>query len=204
MDFNDISHTVIKLLCVRSGNEFEPSETASLISGRYKEILIDEFQDTNGLQDLLAGMLTRGRNNLFMVGDMKQSIYRFRLAEPEIFQQYYSDYEDYSEDMEAGKPARVILSKNFRSRPEVIDAVNSIFPHLMIGGFAQIRYGKGKGCMPEGNARLARPMIILTGQSFVYWMSLFRKAKKKRAWGERNMKRHTWLIVFVRCLIPDS
>lgn len=142
MDFNDISHAVIKLLCVRNDNDFSPSETANLICGRYKEVLIDEFQDTNGLQDLLAGVLTRGRNNLFMVGDMKQSIYRFRLAEPEIFQQYYSEYEDYSEDMETGKAARVILSKNFRSRPEVIDAVNSIFPHLMIGGVAQIRYGQ--------------------------------------------------------------
>jgi len=142
MDFNDISHAVIRLLCVRSGNEIVPSETARLISGRYREVLIDEFQDTNELQDLLADVLTRGKSNLFMVGDIKQSIYRFRLAEPEIFQHYYSTYDDFTEDMEPGKPARVILSRNFRSRPEVIDAVNSIFPHLMIGGFTQIEYGQ--------------------------------------------------------------
>ncbi|MGI6577079.1 MAG: helicase-exonuclease AddAB subunit AddA [Eubacteriales bacterium] len=141
MDFNDISHAVIKLLCVRKDNELIPSETADLISSRYAEVLIDEFQDTNELQNLLAKMLTDSRNNLFMVGDVKQSIYRFRLAEPEIFQQYYMTYDDYTEDMEHGKPARVILSKNFRSRPEVIDAVNSVFPHLMIGGFTQISYG---------------------------------------------------------------
>lgn len=142
MDFNDISHSVIKLLCTEENNRYTPTEVARQIGSRYVEVLIDEFQDTNELQDLLARMITEGRHKLFMVGDVKQSIYRFRLAEPEIFQKYYSTYDDYAEDMEPGDPARVILSMNFRSRPEVIDSVNSIFSHLMIGGHTQITYGK--------------------------------------------------------------
>lgn len=141
MDFNDISHSVIKLLCNKENDSFATTEVAQKIGSRYVEVLIDEFQDTNELQNLLARMLTAGRRNLFMVGDVKQSIYRFRLAEPEIFQGYYSTYEDYGDDMEPGDPARIILSTNFRSRPEVIDSVNSIFSHLMIGGRTQIKYG---------------------------------------------------------------
>ena len=142
MDFNDVSHSVIKLLCTKEKDGFIPTEIAEQIGSRYVQVLIDEFQDTNELQNLLAKTLTDGRNNLFMVGDVKQSIYRFRLAEPEIFQQYYSTYEDYAEDVESENPARVILSMNFRSRPEVIDSVNSVFSHLMIGGYTQITYGK--------------------------------------------------------------
>ena len=90
MDFNDISHSVVKLLCTEENNRYTPTEVARQIGSRYVEVLIDEFQDTNELQDLLARMITEGRHKLFMVGDVKQSIYRFRLAEPEIFQKYYS------------------------------------------------------------------------------------------------------------------
>jgi len=142
VDFNDVSHAVIKLLCRRSGELTEPTEVAELIGGRYAEVLIDEFQDTNGIQTLIADMLTRGRNNLFMVGDVKQSIYRFRLAEPEIFISRYNTYKDYSDALGDGVPVRMILSKNFRSRPEVVDAVNSVFKKLMVGGFTQISYGE--------------------------------------------------------------
>ncbi len=135
VDFNDVSHMAIRLLCDECG---EPTEIARGIGDRFCEVMIDEFQDTNGIQDTIVRMLTKG--NMFMVGDVKQSIYRFRLAEPEIFLRKYHISEDFGENMPSLYPARILLSKNYRSRNEVIDAVNFVFEKLMIGGFTQIDY----------------------------------------------------------------
>jgi len=143
VDFNDLGHETVRLLCyVSDDGEVTPSDTADEVGARFAEVLVDEFQDTNGIQTLIADMLTSGRKNLFVVGDVKQSIYRFRLAKPEIFLERYNRYPLLHDAVDGA--SKVNLSMNFRSRAEVIDSVNYIFERLMTGGFSQIEYGEAE------------------------------------------------------------
>jgi len=143
-DFNDVSHMAASLLCSQDDKgTLVRSALAETVGARYREVLVDEYQDTNTLQDTICDMLTQNRNNLFMVGDVKQSIYRFRLAEPELFLARYETYPDFDADTTRGdaENTRILLSKNFRSRPEVISAVNYIFSHIFIGSGMRLSYG---------------------------------------------------------------
>lgn len=121
LDFGDMEHEALKLL----GTMEKPTSVLLALREKYAEILVDEYQDTNHLQDTLFTLLSGGQKNLFMVGDLKQSIYGFRNADPSIFAEKYRNYAK-------GEGGRLIrLSKNFRSRNEVIEAVNSMFSKLM-------------------------------------------------------------------------
>ena len=123
--FSDIMHKAIDLLETEDENGITFAET---LRYRYKEILIDEYQDTNEAQDMLFRLISQNESNMFMVGDVKQSIYRFRLAMPEIFMQKSNEFHTYD-----GKnyPAKIILGKNFRSRKGVLDNINFLFYRLM-------------------------------------------------------------------------
>lgn len=147
IDFGDAAHRTVRLLCEEIDGVQKPSAVADLIGNRYVEVMIDEFQDTNQIQNLLAEMLTHRRNNLFTVGDVKQSIYKFRLAEPEIFLRRYERY-PFIGEAAPDEPAKINLSMNFRSRPEVTNGVNRVFETLMGGGFTQIRYGENERLVP--------------------------------------------------------
>lgn len=141
-DFGDLSRATAALLTQPGENgEHLPSAIAAEVGARYAEILIDEFQDTNSVQTLIAETLTADRHSLFMVGDVKQSIYRFRLAEPELFLERYRRF-SHLDGAADGEAAKIILSKNFRSSECVVGAVNWIFSSLMRGGVAQISYGE--------------------------------------------------------------
>ncbi|MDR1116655.1 MAG: helicase-exonuclease AddAB subunit AddA [Oscillospiraceae bacterium] len=143
-DFNDLGHMAAELLCiVGSSGEITASETGELVGSRFAEVLVDEFQDTNRIQQCICDALTGGRHNLFMVGDVKQSIYRFRLAEPAIFLGKAALSLPYSPALPEKQPAVIALSENFRSRPEVIGTVNFLFTQLMTGGFTGISYDSG-------------------------------------------------------------
>lgn len=136
LDFNDLEHLCLRVLSERDecGNAV-PSEVALKLCSRYEELLVDEYQDSNELQETIFSMLWRG-DNLFMVGDMKQSIYRFRHTNPLLFlhkQQTYS--------AEAGKNRKVIMSENFRSRSGIIDAVNVIFRQISSPLIGEMAYG---------------------------------------------------------------
>ncbi len=135
IDFSDMEHYALEILLERDGEEVKPGRVAREYAQYFHEILIDEYQDSNLVQEYLLKAVSgedRGRFNRFMVGDVKQSIYRFRLARPELFLEKYDRYEENGTDR-----CRIDLSRNFRSRPQVVDTVNSVFRRLMsrrIGG----------------------------------------------------------------------
>ena len=144
MDFNDQAHFALKILNDEDENgNLIPSDVAKEMSHKYKEIMIDEYQDSNFIQEAILSSVSRGQNinNMFMVGDVKQSIYRFRQAEPKLF---LSKFDEYSESLDADN-CKIILDRNFRSREEVVDAVNSIFDFIMNKNVGGIDYKDGSG-----------------------------------------------------------
>ena len=126
LEFNDMEHYALRLLLTPESTpeHLVRSETAIELSDRYKEVMVDEYQDTNGLQELITALIGNGKNR-FLVGDIKQSIYRFRQADPGIFLQ---KYESYPSEKEA---FRIDLNQNFRSDPSVLKAANFIFSQIL-------------------------------------------------------------------------
>lgn len=138
LDYNDLEHEALKILLDVDGN---PTATALEYAGYFEEILIDEYQDSNLVQEYLLNAVSKqsmGEHNLFMVGDAKQSIYRFRLARPELFMEKFDSY-----STEDGKCRRIDLHKNFRSRIEVLDSANYIFEKIMKKSLGEIEYDEG-------------------------------------------------------------
>ena len=136
LDFGDLEHRTLDLLLGKSRNQ--PTGAAREIGDRFREILVDEYQDSNGVQDAIFSALSQRRQNCFMVGDVKQSIYQFRLADPGIFLDKYSRFVP-AEEAQPGQGRKVLLNANFRSGPEVIEAVNFVFSRCMseqVGGLA--------------------------------------------------------------------
>lgn len=132
LDFDDLEHELIKLLMNSDGS---PTQFCKTLGGRYKEILVDEYQDTNNIQDTLFRLLSGGSGNIFMVGDLKQSIYRFRNASPELFLDKYISFGNSDDNGHLIK-----LSNNFRSRASVVDTVNFVFRRIMHENTADIEY----------------------------------------------------------------
>ncbi len=139
-DFSDQEHYAVRLLL---GEDGRPTPLAVVMSERYLEVMVDEYQDTNQVQNCIFDALARGGRSLFTVGDVKQSIYRFRLADPTIFLEQYRRYPDAAE-AEEGEPRRILLSQNFRSRKEVLDAANFIFSAIMIREMGEVEYGEAE------------------------------------------------------------
>ena len=135
IDFADGEHLAAHLLV---GPDGAPSGLAKDTGRQFVEIMVDEYQDTNAVQNAIFGALAAG-GSLFMVGDVKQSIYRFRLAEPEIFLEKYDRFPP-AEEAAAGEGRKILLSDNFRSRPEVLDAVNFIFRGVMTRAAGELDY----------------------------------------------------------------
>ncbi|WP_322904923.1 helicase-exonuclease AddAB subunit AddA [Paenibacillus campi] len=139
VDFSDLEHYALQVLRdpASTPEEIVPSAAALEYRARFDEVMLDEYQDTNSVQEQLVQLISRELpGNRFMVGDVKQSIYRFRLAEPGLFLQKYHDYRD---DW-SGAGRRIDLSRNFRSRVQVVDAVNMLFRQLMNEKVAEIVY----------------------------------------------------------------
>ena len=135
-EFNDNLHWALALLIDESGAR---TDLARQLSGRYQEILVDEYQDANAAQEQLFQAISRDGTNLFLVGDVKQSIYRFRQANPALFldkRQRFATYDGTT------YPACIVLGKNFRSRPGVVDCVNFVFRQLMRADAMEIEYSK--------------------------------------------------------------
>lgn len=112
LDFTDMEHFALQILMTKEGEEIHMSQAARELSARYDEVLVDEYQDSNLVQELLttavSGGSTRRKTYIFMVGDVKQSIYRFRLARPELFMEKYKSY-----STEEAQEQRIDLHKNF-------------------------------------------------------------------------------------------
>ena len=145
LDFNDLEHLALEVLYVReeNGNGEErvsrlPSQVADELSRQYEEILVDEYQDSNYVQEALITSISRerfGYPNVFMVGDVKQSIYRFRLARPELFMDKYEKY-----SRQSGPYQMIELQQNFRSRESVLTSVNDVFYQIMTKNLGGITY----------------------------------------------------------------
>lgn len=133
VDFNDLEHIALKILWRSIG---EKSEIAIAYTKHFKEIYVDEYQDSNYVQEEILKAIAN--NNVFMVGDVKQSIYGFRQARPELFTDKYDIYSDYEDEITEN--TKIILSKNYRSRKTVLESVNSVFKRIMGKDIGQIEY----------------------------------------------------------------
>lgn len=136
VDFSDLEHMTAQLLTDEDG---APTELARQLSGRYTEIMVDEYQDVSEVQDLIFRAVSREGSNLFFVGDVKQSIYRFRLADPTIFLEKYARFADFREAA-PGAPRRILLRENFRSRRAVLAAANHVFSNIMSRALGELDY----------------------------------------------------------------
>lgn len=139
IDFNDMEHLALSILVKKEDGKLVYTETADKLASRFEEILIDEYQDSNQLQEVILNAVSKTRlsgenNNIYMVGDVKQSIYKFRLACPELFIEKYDTYG------ETGDNVRIELQKNFRSRENVLECANDVFSHIMNKNFSGIGY----------------------------------------------------------------
>ena len=138
LDFADLEHKTLDLLLGK--HRAGPTGVAAEIGSRFREIMVDEYQDSNGVQDAIFSALTGKRQNCFMVGDVKQSIYQFRLADPGIFIEKYNEYVP-AETASVGQGRKVLLSNNFRSGSEVIHCVNDVFSCCMSAQVGGLDYG---------------------------------------------------------------
>ena len=140
IDFNDIEHYALEILVRKNERgEYEPTEVAKKYQEKFEEIAIDEYQDSNQVQEYILSMVSR-KNNLFMVGDVKQSIYKFRQACPELFMEKYDNY-----DLSGNKNGlKIQLFKNFRSKENVLELTNTIFENIMSKKLGDIDYNKNE------------------------------------------------------------
>lgn len=138
IDFDDMQQYALRILTREEEGELVPSDVAAEYQNQFEEIMIDEYQDSNLIQETIltsVSRIRRGSSNLFMVGDVKQSIYRFRLSRPELFMEKYDRYSP-----EGGEEQRIDLSQNFRSRREVLDSVNAVFGRIMRRSLGGVEY----------------------------------------------------------------
>jgi ATP-dependent helicase/nuclease subunit A len=165
VDFNDLEHYALEILLTQEDDKRIPSDAADELSKQFEEILVDEYQDSNDVQEALISSISRerfGTPNVFMVGDVKQSIYQFRLARPQLF---LDKYEAYSK--EEGKYQKIELHQNFRSRDEVLTGINEVFYQIMTKNLGNIRYTKDTALhpgafYPEGEGRVGeKPELLM-------------------------------------------
>ena len=144
LDFSDLEHFAVKLLVDPSG---EPTALAKMWGERFEEVMVDEYQDTNQVQNAIFSAISRGGRTLFEVGDVKQSIYRFRLADPTIFLDKYRRFAPGDEAKEGG-PRKRVLSRNFRSRPQVLEGCNDLFRNIMSTQLGELDYTDDQALVP--------------------------------------------------------
>lgn len=165
LDFTDMEHFALEILMTKDGDVHHMSQAAEELSRKYDEVLVDEYQDSNLVQEMITNCVSgwvNHRQNIFMVGDVKQSIYRFRLARPELFMEKYRRY-----TLEDSAQQRIDLHKNFRSRPQVLESVNYIFRQIMGSDLGGIDYDEAAALYPGavfpegGNEEFLRTEILL-------------------------------------------
>ncbi|MDD9268685.1 helicase-exonuclease AddAB subunit AddA [Paenibacillus sp. GCM10023248] len=171
IDFADLEHYCLQILSAPGSipGELAPSEAAQAYRKQFAEVLLDEYQDTNRVQEAIVELISNPQpGNRFMVGDVKQSIYRFRLAEPGLFLEKYKAYASKHENRPQGAASggRIDLARNFRSRVEVVDAVNYIFKQMMNETVGEIVYDEraelvyGAGYPPSAGDCAVEMMVV--------------------------------------------
>lgn len=157
VDYADLEHLAAELLTDEDGGA---TPLARRVAARYTEIMVDEYQDVSRVQDAIFRAVSREGRNLFLVGDVKQSIYRFRLADPAIFTEKYESYRDYEAAAE-GEPRRILLRENFRSRREILDAANAVFAACMSKALGDIDYDEAAALRYAADYEGERPRAEL-------------------------------------------
>lgn len=164
VDFHDVEHFALQILVDEETEKAK--KTAEEFRDTFEEIMIDEYQDSNEVQETLLRSISReerGENNIFMVGDVKQSIYRFRLARPELFMKKYDSY-----SLEESTTQRIDLHKNFRSRAEVLTCTNDIFYKIMVRSLGNVEYDAEAALYPGASYPVSAdftPEILLAGSN---------------------------------------
>lgn len=153
LDFSDLEHRMLDLLLGKSRTAI--TLVAKEIGSRFREVMVDEYQDSNAVQDAIYAALTNEKQNLFMVGDVKQSIYQFRLADPGIFLDKYKSFLP-AEQAQPGQNRKVLLSRNFRSSGGVLAACNDVFSMCMCPEIGGLHYGDEEA-LYEGIPHIALP-----------------------------------------------
>ena len=139
IDFNDIEHFALKILLDENNN---PTEVAKKYKEKFEEIAIDEYQDSNLVQEAILTSISKG-NNIFMLGDVKQSIYKFRQARPELFLQKYDEYKNKEEKAQEDN-LKIQLFRNFRSRQNILNITNLVFESIMSKELGDINYNENE------------------------------------------------------------
>ena len=148
VDFSDLEHMAVHALYEPDGHTL--SSLAHTCSAHFDEVMVDEFQDTNQVQNTIFHAVSDEGRSLFTVGDVKQSIYRFRLADPTIFLARYASFKMW-DTAGAGEPRKVLLTRNFRSRPQVLEGTNDLFRDLMSKQFGEMDYTDDQALVPGGH-----------------------------------------------------
>ena len=173
LDFTDLERFTFQILRDPSSKELRPSPLALSLHQQFRHVLVDEYQDINPIQDAILSLLCHDsanstRGNFFCVGDVKQSIFRFRLAEPGRFLERHERYSDRRQ-----KVGKVIaLRENFRSRAKLLGAINGVFERLMTQAAAEIEYDNthqlrpGRDFPPSGSATFS----TAPPSSFICWL----------------------------------
>lgn len=141
IDFNDIEHFALNILLKNQDGKLVETDVAKNYKQKFQEIAIDEYQDSNMVQEQILASVSNA-NNIFMVGDVKQSIYKFRQARPELFLEKYAKYGLKNENIDQG--LKIQLFKNFRSRSNILDVTNIIFENIMSSNLGDIEYNKSE------------------------------------------------------------
>lgn len=163
LDFSDLEHRAVALLWDEKADA--PTETAKTLSRRYTEIMVDEYQDVSAVQELIFRAVSRDGKNIFMVGDVKQSIYRFRLADPSIFLEKYNTYK-LADEAGGDEPRKILLQRNFRSDGIILDACNHVFKNTMSEKLGDVRYdGDAMLVAPEEAPRRGEAVLTILGVS---------------------------------------
>ena len=169
LDFSDLEHRTLDLLLGKSRSM--PTALAREEGRRFREVLVDEYQDSNAVQDAIFGSITEERQNCFLVGDVKQSIYRFRLADPGIFLEKYATYVP-AEDAAPMQGRKILLSRNFRSGGAVLEATNDVFYRCMSERVGDLNYTEAEALVegiphePLGEPEVELHVLAVTDDTY--------------------------------------
>lgn len=175
LDYSDLEHLCIKLLIDRYDEESDavfPSDTGRELAALFSEILLDEFQDSNIIQDVIFRAVSREEKNIVMVGDVKQSIYGFRLADPSIFMKKYKTFKRLNE-AHGDEPRVITLSQNFRSRSEILTTANGLFSRIMTEKLGGVDYTEDHFLHPREN------IPELSGMQTEFYLVDYQKGEEK-------------------------
>lgn len=192
LDFSDLEQLAIKLLLKKNKDKYIKTQVAQNISENFKEIFVDEYQDTNLIQEYIFEAISKNQSNLFLVGDSKQSIYRFRQARPELFIKKNNSYTEYDNK---NFPAKIILNQNFRSNKSVTDFINFIFSQLMSSEAGEIDYDNNQKLIPV----LKRPEN-LNSQTEIYFI----KNNQKNSSEERLFNEAYYIATKIKELVNNK